>query len=157
MRFVADSMLGRLARWLRMSGHDTAYPLEAGDRELLELAAGEGRVLLTRDRGLHRRAAGAGVESILIGDDHIHGQLRQLMEAGVEIRDTPVCSRCPACNGDMEAVEKGDVEGRVPAGVFQGVEDFWRCRDCGKVYWEGGHWEDIRRQVRLVRKDLNPR
>ena len=37
-RFVADVMLGRLARWLRALGYDTLYFRDAPDRQLLALA-----------------------------------------------------------------------------------------------------------------------
>jgi hypothetical protein len=99
MKFVADAMLGRLVRWLRLSGYDTEYPRDAGDQGILELARDERRVLLTRDKGLHDRAVAEGMASMYIRDNDINSQLRQMMEAGVEIRDTPACSRCPACNG----------------------------------------------------------
>ena len=49
-RFAADAMLGRLARWLRVLGFDTAYDSAIADPELVRMAAIEERVLLTRDR-----------------------------------------------------------------------------------------------------------
>ena len=40
-RFVADVMLGRLARWLRALGHDTLYFRDAPDSRLLGSALRE--------------------------------------------------------------------------------------------------------------------
>ncbi len=51
-RFVVDTMLGRLARWLRAMGYDTLYPGQAEDRRLLQIARAEERILLTRDHVL---------------------------------------------------------------------------------------------------------
>jgi len=155
MRFVADAMVGRLVRWLRISGYDTVYLKEAEDQEILRFARDEKRILLTRDRGLERRAAAVGVKHIFIAKNDIDAQLKQMMAAGVEIKGTPVCARCPGCNGKIGGVKKGDVEGKVPPGVFEKVEEFCKCLTCGKIYWEGGHWEDIKRRINRVRNDLN--
>ena len=63
-RFVLDVHLGTLARWMRLLGIDTAYRNDASDPELVSQGNAEGRVVLTKDRGLLRRrelAAGAYV------------------------------------------------------------------------------------------------
>ena len=49
-RFIADAMLGRLARWLRTLGYDTAYDDRIADADLVRRSLTEGRHLLTRDR-----------------------------------------------------------------------------------------------------------
>ena len=45
MRLVADAMLGRLAKWLRVLGYDTLY-WRGDDIELLRLVLEENRPLL---------------------------------------------------------------------------------------------------------------
>jgi len=55
VRFVLDTHLGKLAVYLRMLGFDTLYRRDFGDDELAAIAAGEGRILLTKDRGLLKR------------------------------------------------------------------------------------------------------
>ena len=37
-RFLADVMLGRLAKWLRILGYDTLYFRDMDDRELIRLS-----------------------------------------------------------------------------------------------------------------------
>lgn len=143
-KFVADSMLGKLARWLRMSGYDVVYSNDLEDEELLELAASEGRVLLTRDRELYQRAVKRKVDVELVTSNDFVERLRQLREKRkLTIRDSPAYSRCPVCNGELEKVEKKEIEGEVPEGVFEANVDFWRCKACKKVYWKGSHWEKI--------------
>ncbi|MFB6295488.1 MAG: Mut7-C RNAse domain-containing protein [Halobacteriales archaeon] len=139
MRFLLDVMLGTLATYLRMCGHDTAYALDRGvedDDAVLALARAEGRRLLTRDAGLAARAAG----SIRIEATEIEGQLRELREAGVELSlDRP--ERCSRCNDRLERVEDGGTPDYAPDPEG---EDIWRCTACGQHYWKGSHWEDVR-------------
>lgn|GEM_PF-5615370 len=56
--------VGKLARWLRMMGHDTTYDVYLEDRELLEIAKFENRVLLTKDKELYKRSC-KGIEGVL--------------------------------------------------------------------------------------------
>ncbi|MCK4405879.1 MAG: DUF5615 family PIN-like protein, partial [Hadesarchaea archaeon] len=81
MRFVADGMLGKLARWLRLAGHDVIYignlkvPASEQDDVLLELAKLKRRVLLTCDLALHRRAKRVGIRSAYVESDDVVEQL----------------------------------------------------------------------------------
>jgi len=150
-KFVADSMLGKLARWLRMSGYDVAYSKDLEDEALMDIAA-EGRVLLTSDRELYRQAVRRGLEAELIESSDFLERLGQVRERrNLTIRDSPAYSRCPVCNGELEATEKVEVRGSVPGGVFEANEEFWRCRECKKVYWRGSHWEKIKEVVKDLR------
>jgi uncharacterized protein len=62
MKFIADRMLERLARWLRLFGYDTSgiKKQENEDDTLLELAQSEERILVSRDEELIRRAVKKG-------------------------------------------------------------------------------------------------
>ena len=69
MRFVVDGMLGKLARWLRMLGHEVDYDPGLNDSSLLDLTERKGAVLLTRDEELHNRAEARHVRAILVTGD----------------------------------------------------------------------------------------
>lgn len=43
-------MLGGLAKWLRLVGHDADFRRKVDDWQMLRLCRDEGRLLLTRDR-----------------------------------------------------------------------------------------------------------
>jgi hypothetical protein len=148
MKFVADSMLGKLARWLRLSGYDVLYRSDIEDDEILE----ENRIILTRDSKLFRRALKENKEALLISSGRLEDQLRQMIvEKGIVVKDTPEYSRCPKCNGDIVGAKKDKIRGSVPDKVLESVEEFWVCRNCGKVYWYGSHWESIRKIVKDIR------
>lgn len=145
-RFVADAMLGRLARWLRLLGCDTAYDPQLDDRALAGLAAREGRVVLTRDRGLlARRIVRRG---LLVDSDELGAQLRQVLHAfDVPVARARLFTICVACNAPLVEAARDDVTGRVPPYVLRTHERFRACGVCGRVYWGGTH-------VDLALKDL---
>ncbi|NJE29622.1 hypothetical protein E3E38_00945 [Thermococcus sp. 18S1] len=153
MRFIADMMLGRLARWLRLYGYDTLYGIEDDD-EILRVALAENRVLLTRDSGLAKRAEKFGVESILLNSNSLEGQVGELKKHGLEFRELfPPNARCPKCNGLIRPVSKDEVRGKVPESVYQKYDEFYVCENCGQIYWPGRQWREMLKIDRKLRKE----
>jgi len=136
--FVADSMHGKLARWLRILGYDTVY-WRGNDEDLLDFASNSGRILLTSDVELHRAALKRNVRSVLLPLEGIEVQLamvaayvRDLMGIDPERFLSPEATRCSLCNGEL--VQIGD--------------ELWECSSCKQRYWEGSHWRRIETTLR---------
>lgn len=147
MKFLCDHMLGTLAKWLRFLGHDATYPGPLDDRELLALAAREGRVLLTRDRELAARVPGAlGVVS-----DDLDDQLLQVLKA-FNLKADIALTRCSVCNAPLREATKEEARGNVPKKVLERQEEFWHCDTCGRFYWQGSHWDNMTNRVRSLRE-----
>jgi hypothetical protein len=149
-RFIADAMLGRLARWLRLLGFDTLYVPHISDSMLLRIAREQDRVILTRDTRLTRRKA---IQAHLL--IHANDTLKQLCEVitVLKLKHFHTFSRCVACNGELITLrEKGVVKDSVPEFVFLSVQDFYRCSECGKIYWEGSHPRKFREKLVGVMK-----
>ncbi len=147
-RFILDTHLGRLAAYLRMLGFDCAYGNHADDEELAERAAVEGRVLLTRDRGLLRRSA-VRLGCLLRSDDPQH-QLEEVV-ARFDLRSQAApFTRCIRCNGRIEPVDRGVVADRLQPKTLRYFDTFGRCESCAAVYWQGSHYERMRRIVERV-------
>jgi uncharacterized protein with PIN domain len=146
-RFVVDTMLGRLARWLRAMGYDTVYLGQAGDRRLLQVAQTEDRILVTRDRRLARVAHSRGclVRSELV-DDQILEVVAQLALAPPE---ADWLTRCLECNTRLEARDKTLLRDLVPQHTFATQSEFMGCPGCGRIYWAGSHAD--RMLARLTR------
>ena len=145
-RFVADNMLGTLAKWLRILGYDTAYCPRLADNELVRLARAEDRVLLTRDTGMLQRH---GFRLLLVESQVLEEQLVQVLRTFGLRMDKPF-SRCPVCNHELEEVPKSEAWGQVPPFVFQTQEGFRLCPECSRFYWRGTHWQNILAKVRLL-------
>ncbi len=157
--FVADAMLGSLARKLRALGFDTSYYRSGGDAQLVDLAASEGRVILTSDRGLATLARVKGTPAMLLTGDSDGARLSEVSAAagplGISLaRGDPFCS---LCGGELDRVAKAEVSGQVPPAVQRSHRLFYRCSACGKVYWRGSHWKKLRSLARrLGQKQLAP-
>lgn len=136
-RFVCDVHLGRLAERLRLLGFDTRYRNDLEDDELVTIATGERRWLLTRDRRLLMRSAVT------------HGCLVRAtdpLEQAVEVTtrfdlasEARPFTRCVRCNGLLAQVAKAEIEHRLEPGTKREHDEFVRCRDCGRLYWPGSH------------------
>ncbi len=146
-RLVADAMLGRLARWLRILGCDVLYDPRWSDNELARLARAEGRILLTRDVALARRL---GRQALFIVDEHVDEQLEQVA-ADLGLEAEAAFSRCPVCNEALEEVPRSWAWGYVPPYTFCTQREFRLCPNCNRFYWRGTHWEHMRRIVAGLR------
>ncbi|NLF89705.1 hypothetical protein GX563_12930 [Candidatus Bathyarchaeota archaeon] len=144
MKFLADGMLGKLARWLRMLGQDVLYNTRLGDNELLGLAKAEGRVLLTRDFELYRRAIGRGLECFYVDGKQESDQLSGVAKRyGLELEIDMDKSHCPLCNTKLESAQKEQLKDKLEPNTYRYYDRFWRCPNCGQVYWQGAHWKQI--------------
>ncbi|HYD76342.1 Mut7-C RNAse domain-containing protein [Ramlibacter sp.] len=141
-RFVADCHLGTVARLLRMMGLDTLHDNGFAGEEIECIAAAQGRVVLTRDRGLLMRASithGCYVHAL-----HPEQQLREVVERLDLARSARPFTRCPHCNSALQAVAKAQVEEHLPPTVRARYDRFGRCEGCGRLFWEGEHWQRLR-------------
>ena len=144
-KFVADAMLGSLARKLRIFGFDTAYFSEGEDRALQSLAVEESRVILTSDEALFAQSKRRGIPAYLIKGTTDRARLASLWrQAGLPPEARRGLSRCAVCNGALENVERDRAFALgVPAKVVARHRLFFRCAACGKLYWRGRHWQRL--------------
>ncbi len=157
-RFIADAMLGDLARWLRMLGYDTVYARDLPDPVIVEKAAREKRILLTRDRGLYIRARKKGVPVIPIDTTDIAERIAIVARRiGISLDLDPDNSRCPLCNAPLRRALRSEVRGRVPRRVYEERREFWICTGCGQVYWRGRHWRGIEAILEKARRLVGDR
>jgi len=151
MRFIADRSLGKLSRWLRILGYDTLY-WRGDEKELVELAVKEDRVLLTR---IVHLMEGKGFKGLLIREDNPFRQLKEVIRAfHLPIKEEALFSRCLECNLPLEKVRAEEVEGEVPEFVLLQHREFSRCPRCQKVFWPGTHYERMRGLIEEVKREI---
>ncbi|MBN1432548.1 MAG: Mut7-C RNAse domain-containing protein [Methanomicrobiaceae archaeon] len=144
--FLADRMLGTLARYLRFMDYDTlsADSLEPGntreDTVLLGIAHSDGRILLTRDREL----SGRGEVCIYIESEDPLEQVRQLVDKGLISPDLSLkMHRCSICNNVLRKAKKHEIEECGYAPEDKAGKKFAWCPVCRKLYWMGSHAENL--------------
>jgi uncharacterized protein len=143
-RFIADVMVGKLARWLRVLGFDVAYSNKYEDAEIIRIAEAENRVILTRDTGLAARPGRA--ECLLIESGDYEEQIHQVRDK-FGLTEFDVFSRCLECNTPLKSVDKEAVFEKVPPYVYLTQERFALCPSCDRVYWRGTHADDMLKRL----------
>lgn len=141
-KFIVDVHLGRMAKYLRMLGFDTLYETGYEDNTIIDISIAEDRIILTRDKLLLKSKR--VVHGIRITSDDPEEQVREVvvqLSLGNQVKPF---SRCIVCNHVLEEVQKSEVEAVLPERTRQYYETFWICRHCGRVYWEGSHFERMK-------------
>jgi len=152
-RFVLDVHLGKLARHLRLLGFDTDYERFRDDPELAALSAREHRVLLTRDRRLLMRQIVQW--GLILRSDQPLTQVEEVLNRLDLWEDIRPFTRCLACNGEIRPVPadgslSARMKDRIPPKVLAWCRDFYCCSACGRVYWQGSHYDNLMRRVEQI-------
>jgi uncharacterized protein with PIN domain len=155
LKFVTDGMLGKLTRWLRMLGHDVEYMKSTDDKELMQKAKKENRILLTRDLELYQRAIARGNDAFLVESPNQTANLANLAKRfKFKLEIDMKTSRCPKCNGKIKEVAKANVAEKIPPKTSSNYDKFWQCKSCKQIYWRGAHWIRIDKTLEEARKTL---
>ncbi len=153
--FVLDVHLGKLSRLLRMMGFDTVYRNDLEDREIMDIAEREHRIILTRDRGIlkHKRVThGLCVQST----DPTEQVRKVLIRFDLLDRIRPF-SRCITCNGPILPVAKAAIQHLLPPETRRVFDRFYQCQRCGHVYWPGSHYERMKEKIQHIIEPLQNR
>jgi len=142
VKFLVTEECGRLARWLRLMGHDTLLVQRLPFTELYRNAYNEQRIVLTRNR---RIGASCLFRVIHLSSPLLEDQLRQvLQELRLPINQEHLFTRCDVCNVPVEPIEKPCVKDRVPPHVYHKQQEFYICPSCHRIYWAASHWQRAR-------------
>jgi len=141
--FLADAHLGGLARMLRMLGFDTLFDNAIQDRAILEIAQRERRIVLSRDRELlkcREVMRGCFVHAL-----KTEAQISEVATRYALGRQMQPFTLCLHCNLRLQEVATSAAQERVPDRILARYARFMRCPGCERIYWEGSHWEHMRK------------
>ncbi len=153
MKFLADAMLGKLTRFLRIFGFDTIYANDlidyfqldpVPDEKLIEYAKRNERIIITKDYGLYKHYT---EKSIFLRGEGIYNYLKQLnRQCDLKFKFSLKRARCSICNSQLQRVEnKNSIKKLVLVETYNNYDEFYQCLNlqCKKIFWQGSHIEDI--------------
>jgi uncharacterized protein len=150
LKFVADSMLGKLARWLRILGYDVVYEHSISDDDLIAKALRENRIILTMDRELVHRKSAKNV--LLVRSDDYKKQLKHVITHYKIDCESHIFSRCLLCNERLDSIEKEKIKDKIPSYVYEAHDEFDMCPQCRRIYWSGTHRDNILKMLDEIMK-----
>lgn len=148
-KFVIDTNVGRLARWLRMMGYDAVLFQELDDGLMVKLALAQGRIIITKDSEFMKRRAVTlrRVKAVLVTGDDPDQQMRKVIsELNLDTHFKPF-TRCLECNTILLPRDRQGIESEVPPRVYEKQAQFMECPGCHRLFWQGTHWEDMCRKL----------
>lgn len=149
MKFIADEMLGKLAKWMRLLGYDTEYVKLKDDNYLVNKAFQEQRILLTRDTRIIERKFIP--RFLLVKSDDFTKQLREVIKNfNLVPAEELFFTRCLICNTNIKPISKDLARDKVPAYVYETQEDFLICTICNRIYWRGTHVEKAKERLKEI-------
>ena len=148
MKFLLSRELGRLAKWLRILGYDTAYFNSDNTSSLVLQALREDRVILTRN---HCLAYSCHLRAVLVKAQTLKEQLQEILkELKLNLNSDIMFTRCIICNLTLVSVEKDAVKDKIPEYVFSTQDKFIVCPGCQRVYWQGTHWGNVAQTLKEI-------
>jgi hypothetical protein len=147
--FVAESTLGRLAKWLRLAGFFTAYVRgKPQARRLAMQCRDDCCIILTRTQRVQRNLPPE--RTLFIHANAPLDQARHVMRhLSLDYHDLRPLSICAECNLPLVSLVKSEIQHRLADYTFRQHEQFYGCDACGRIYWPGSHaqrWMTLMRQ-----------
>jgi uncharacterized protein with PIN domain len=147
VKFIVDGNIGKLAMLLRMMGIDTLFDPEFRDKEITFLAHKDGRIVLSKDRSLLKRK------------DIIYGHLVQALDPDSQLKEIVhffglkpkrLFSRCLRCNELLQPIAKEKILHLLEPKTKKYFFKFYHCPGCGKIYWQGSHWDRMKERLEKI-------
>ena len=154
--FFVDAMLGNITKKLRLLGYDSQYFSDIDDEKLIDIARNEKRIVISKDEELIKKTKKLGIKSIHITKNK---EIEQFLEiiTSVNLKRIQIngnSARCPKCNSLTESIDKNSIKEKIPQGVFNSNDSFWKCKCCNQLYWEGTHIKNLQEFVGKVNEGL---
>ena len=148
-RFIVDTTVGKLGKWLRVLGFDTSVYLGKDLHRLVQMSRRENRVIVTRNRQLEVKLFLGNI--LVLKENEPDRQIAAVLRAlNISLHPENILSRCLRCNEVLGAMPSEAVEGKVPEFVFYTHEIFHHCPSCQRIYWGGTHPSNMKKRIEHI-------
>ena len=125
-----------------MLGFDTLYSNSYDDFSLSRISRDHRRIILTRDRELLKRSM--ITHGYCLRSDQPMEQLLEVLKRFDLREKIRPFSRCLRCNSLLREIDRERAAASVPEYVARTYERYKTCPECGRIYWQGSHWEHMK-------------
>ena len=150
-KFILDVNLGKLARKLRLLGFDTLYSNLYQDKEIVETALSEERIILTRDIGLLKNKK--ITHGYWIRSTDSDSQIREVVRRFDLYSSIHPFQICLKCNGRIKSIAKEQVRNRLLPNTKKIFNEFFICDKCDAIYWKGSHYKGMLEYIARIRSE----
>ena len=143
--FILDVHLGKLAKYMRMTGFDTLYENWFDDSEIVEISIRDNRIILTRDIGLLKHKT--VTHGYWIRSQKPLEQFNETARRFDLFSKFKPFHRCTVCNGFVKKTSKQSVIHQLKPRTKIYFDEFFKCSSCSKVYWKGSHFVRMQKLI----------
>jgi len=149
--FLADEMLAKLVRFMRVMGLPVRHLEGKSDSSILAIAKIGNFTLLTSDEELALRCKKRKIPSLYLPQESVERQLSLIIRSfGIRLPKFSSGTLCPACGGKLLKVRKAHLIGKIYPAVLERRRLFWSCGKCRHIYWSGTHYARLKKAYRKI-------
>ncbi|MCX8092867.1 MAG: Mut7-C RNAse domain-containing protein [Candidatus Goldbacteria bacterium] len=145
IEFICDSMFGKLAKWLRMSGYFTIY-LKSIERENfiknININLLGNKILITKDS----KILNLNPQIFFLDKIYVEEQF-EIIKEKFKLSFKDAFTICMECNYQLKPANKEENKEKIPEYVYKNFNEFNMCEKCGRIYWQGSHYKEMKKKV----------
>lgn len=141
IKFIVDCHLGNLAKYMRLLGIDTFYKNNIQEKEIINIAINDQRIILTKNKNLLKR--NEIINGYWMRNENVESQIKEVIQRFKLQKEIKYFSRCLICNSKLKFIEKEKIINRIPSRVKEWCNEFYYCENCDKIYWKGSHYNKM--------------
>jgi uncharacterized protein len=154
MRFVCDSTVGKLARFLRMAGFDTAYVKEENLARVLAISKEENRLMVSRNSKYLKLQLASNFYH-LTADEPVDQFRKLVTDLQMQLDEKRFLTRCLQCNEPLEKIAMEKVSERLYDFVARTQTEIFVCPRCDKLYWHATHTRAMITRLLTIKSELD--
>lgn len=146
IEFICDSMFGKLAKWLRMAGYSAIFLKDNKRKDFIKnINLSENQILITKDSKLLNLSS-----NIFFLDKIYVKEQFEIIIKEFKLDFNNAFTICMECNHPLKSADKEENREKIPEYVYKNFNDFNICENCGRLYWQGSHYKEMKKKLQIT-------